>query len=49
MVTKVLPIGMNANSMNDTNNPQLNNKRSKGRNQPNINLPLFVLAGIKNS
>lgn len=30
-----------------TNTPDINNIKSDGLNRPNINFPLFVLAGIK--
>jgi hypothetical protein len=46
-VRSVFVRGQNASNINVTIIPQPNNIKSNGLNHPNINCPLFVLAGIK--
>jgi arabinogalactan endo-1,4-beta-galactosidase len=47
IVTIVLDNGINAIRINVTNTPPPNKYKSKGLNNPKINCPLFVFAGIK--
>ncbi len=47
IVRNVFVRGQNASNNKVTKIPQPNNIISNGRNQPKINCPLLVLAGIK--